>query len=112
MIEEIRRVIARAAVARTGGRPQASVYSHETDRHTPFSGAGPEGYDHDARAHIGDLGAGLYHHGLRAHISLQVNGDLFTGYDCQSRSHFSGRVSGSSVQLYDPGERRWFKYVA
>ena len=114
MIEEIRRAVARAAVARTGGQTQGSVYSHETNRHTPFSGAGPGGggYDHDARAHIGDLGGGLYHHGLRAHISLQVNGDLFTGYDCQSRSEFSGRVSGSSVQLYDAGERRWFRYVA
>jgi hypothetical protein len=112
MNESIRRAIARAAVARSSGHTQASVYSHETDHHTPFSGAGPGGYDHDAGAHIGDLGAGLYHHGLRAHISLTVNGDLFTGYDCHSRSQFTGRVSGSSVTLYDAGERRWFRYVA
>jgi hypothetical protein len=112
MNEAIRRAIAHAAVARTAGQTQASVYSHEADRHTPFSGAGAGGYDHDARADIGDTGAGLYHHGLRAHISLQVNGDHFSGYDCQSRSQFSGRVSGSSVQLYDHGERRWFRYVA
>ena len=47
-----------------------------------------------------------------AHISLTVNGDLFTGYDCHSRSQLTGRVSGSSVTLYDAGERRWFRYVA
>ena len=110
MIEEIRRAIAHAAVARTGGQTQASVHGDETHRHTPLSEAGSGGDDHNARAQIGDTAGGLYHYGLRAHISLQVNGDHFTGYDCQSRSHFSGRVSGSSVQLYDHGERRWFSY--
>ena len=112
MKEETRRAIAHAAVARVNGSAHGTVYSHAAARHTHFSGNGARGYDHDAGAHVSESGAGLYHHGLGAHITLDVNGDNFSGYDHESGSHFSGGVSGSSVQIYDHGEGQWFNYNA
>lgn len=107
MNEQIRRAIAFAAAGRINGKFSNSVYSYDRGRHSSMS----EGYDHESGAHIsGARNGNMYHYGLGAHISLDTNGQDFSGYDYSSGSHYTGRVSGSSVQLYDYGESQHFQY--
>jgi hypothetical protein len=43
----------------------------------------------------------LYSEGDRQHITLKIKGDCFVGYDYLSSTHFSGRVQGNLLNLYD-----------
>ncbi|SEO06178.1 hypothetical protein SAMN05443254_1171 [Bradyrhizobium sp. OK095] len=67
-------------------------------------------YDYEAGAHIGNSGSNLYHYGVGSHISLNVNGNKFSGYDYDGGHHFTGSVTGKTVNLYDYGEGSYFNY--
>lgn len=99
MKEEIRRVVAYAAASRANSKLSSSIYSYATGRYTNMS----ESYDYDAGAHLGGVRKGnIYHYGEGAHIK---------GFDYSSGSHFSGRVSGRSVRLFDYGSSDYFHYT-
>lgn len=107
MNEEIRRVVAYAAMGRVNLKFSSSVYSYATGHHTYMS----ENYDYRAKAHLSGIRTNnIYHYGVSAYINLRVTGNNFTGYDYSSRSHFSGHVSGHSVEVYDYGNGRYFFY--
>ncbi len=40
-------------------------------------------------------------YGRGAHISLNLNGTQFSGYDHGSGRHYSGKINGNSVMIYD-----------
>jgi hypothetical protein len=106
MKEEIRRAVAYAAATRISGAKSSSVYSYAAGRHSPMTST----YDYDAGAHISPSGGGFYHYGTNSHISFNVNGRSFSGYDYESGHHYTGQVIGNSVQIYDYGEGEYFSY--
>ena len=108
MKEEIRRVVAYAAAGRANSKFASSIYSYATGRYTNMS----ESYDYDAVAHLGGVRKGnIYHYGEGAHISLEMGGNDFKGFDYSSGPYFSGRVSGRSVRLFDYGSSEYFHYT-
>jgi hypothetical protein len=108
MKEGIRRAIAYAAATHINGSARSAVYSYERSRYSHMSPT----YDYDAGAHISRTSGGLYHYGTNSHISFSVNGCKFSGFDYDSGHHYTGQVSGNSVQLYDYGEAKYFMYTA
>jgi hypothetical protein len=108
MKEEIRRFVAYAGAGRSTGQFGRSIYSYDRGQHSSMS----KTYDYECGAHLSGADNGrMYHYGLSAHVSLDVDGDAFKGFDYSSGSHFSGRVNGRSVQLYDYGEGRYYNYT-
>ncbi len=69
-----------------------------------------ENYDYGSSAHLSGSGNQIYHHGVGAEISLDINGTSFSGYDYDSGSHFQGSVNGNSVQLYDYETGQYYNY--
>jgi hypothetical protein len=107
MNDDVRRAVAFAAAARINRKSAHSVYDHALKRHVSMS----ENYDYGCNAHLSGVTTGnLYHYGSKAHVSLDVDGSAFRGFDYDSRSHFSGTVSESNVQIYDYDKSRYFNY--
>jgi len=91
-----------------------SIYDYSSSGYIHFSGMVGQHvaiYDHTAGAHISGSTHQFYHHGLRAHISLSINGKNFSGYDYGSTSHFSGTVRQRNVSLYDYAESKHFQFL-
>jgi hypothetical protein len=110
MKEETRRAVAFVAAARINRQSRHSIYSFAEGCHTPMSGNAQRAYDYGVGAHIVGSGSSLYHYGNGAHIKLNINEPQFSGYDYDSGNHFSGRVIGNRVTLYDHGEAGYFHY--
>ena len=106
MKEEIRRTVAYAAATHINGSAGSLIYSYERGRHSPMSPT----HDYDSRAPVARTAEGLYHHGTNSHVSFIVDGRAFSGYDYGSCHHYTGRVTGNTVQLFDYGENRYFRY--
>ena len=73
-----RRAVAHIAGSLISGHTTATIYDYQDKRHVNMSGdiktGGVAVYDYEQRCHITGSGGSLYHHGNRAHITLQVNG--------------------------------------
>ena len=52
----------------------------------------------------------LFHHGDRVHVSLEIIGETFRGYDQIAGRHFSGAVNGARVSLKDDADLRGYTY--
>jgi hypothetical protein len=52
----------------------------------------------------------LFHHGDRVHVSLEIFGQSFRGYDQNAGRHFSGVVSEPRVSLKDDADLRRYAY--
>jgi hypothetical protein len=109
---------ARRAVAFVAGQlvtgKRRAIYDYEKGAYAHFSGTvGPQIriYDHQASAHITGSSKQLYHHGLSAHISLDISGKNFKGYDYGSSSHFSGKVRYNNITLYDFAAAKYFQFL-
>ena len=107
MKEETRRAIAYVAAVRINGSAPTGLYSPERRWRTTMS----PGYDVDAQSHINASGASLYHHGAASHINLQVNGVCFSGFAYGEGHHFCGSILGNSIEIYDYGAGRYFRYL-
>jgi hypothetical protein len=44
-------------------------------------------------------------------LSLKISGNQFSGFDYGSASHFSGRVNGSTVSLFDFGDSTYYNFA-
>lgn len=92
-------------VSRLTGGQATSVYDFDAGAHFHFSGdvSAKEcrAFDHGEGAHITGTPPSLYHHGNAKHLTVEVEGDAFSGYDYDSGKHFSGKVSGKTISLYD-----------
>jgi hypothetical protein len=106
MKEETRRLIAFEAASRINGHPPATVFSVARGMHSIMS----PGYDHEARARFTTSDTTIFHHGTDSHVDLVVNGQGFKGYDFDEGHHFAGSVDGSTVEVFDYGEDRTYKY--
>jgi hypothetical protein len=52
----------------------------------------------------------LFHHGERVHVSIEILGESFSGYDHLTGRHFSGVVNGPKVSINDEGDLRCYAY--
>ena len=107
MKEETRRAIAYVAAIRINGTAPSSLYSPDRRWRTTMS----PGYDVDAQSHINASGPCLYHHGTGSRIYLQVDGACFSGFAQGEGHHFVGSIVGNSIEIYDYGEGRYFRYL-
>jgi hypothetical protein len=110
MHEHIRRAVAFAVLAPEAQNVEGTIYSYSENRRSKMSGNRNDFFDHDAGVRI--AGAKLYHYGRWSYIDLAIDGDKFSGFDHDSKTHFEGAVKGRLVQLYDHGEKRYFDYAA
>jgi hypothetical protein len=112
------RALVAAAVAKLveGGGNVSAIYDYSQSRHIQISGSTSGGnvslYDHERGCHFSGSGGSLYDYGRGCHVSLQVNGDSFSGYDYGDGHHFSGTVNGKSVSVYDFGQASHCNYSA
>ena len=115
MLPHVRAAVAYIAGRIISGSNSTYVYDYSRARYIPISGNVDEDavnvFDHEKGAHIGGSPPSLYHYGEGSHISLNVSGHSFTGFDYGTGSHFSGNVSGSAVSLYDYGEGQYFNHA-
>jgi hypothetical protein len=107
MREETRRAIAYAAAIRITGIAPTSIYSPARRWRTTMS----PGYDVDAQSHINISGSTLYHHGTANRVKLEVDVMCFSGYSQGERQHFCGSIIGNSVEIFDFGEHKYFRYL-
>ena len=106
MEEQVRRVIAFRAERQISKKQSGAIFSYDSGEYALMS----DTYDYHSGSHIGTNSNGVYHYGIRSHISLNITGNNFSGYDYNSGYHFQGTVLGGSVQLYDYHERRYYNY--
>ena len=52
----------------------------------------------------------LYHYGEQVHISLEIIGESFRGYDHSTGRYFSGVVNGPRVSVKDDADLRQYAY--
>jgi hypothetical protein len=87
------------------GRSPTAVYDQESGGHFRFSGKVTRPkvsvYDHDRGCYLTGRLATMFDHGTGAHLQLRVEKGRFEGYDFASSSHFSGRVAGTWISVYD-----------
>ena len=112
MNEQIRRVIAFAALSSESERAERTIYSYALDHRTKFSGSRHDFFDHDASVRIAGSGSKLYHYGLWSYIELNIGAEKFSGFDYGSKTHFEGVIKDNLVRLYDHAEQRYFEYAS
>ncbi len=81
------------------------IYDATLHKHILITGTIAQGvvnvYDHHRQARLCGMNDFLYDSGANSLLHLRVLGECFSGFDYDSAKYFSGRVSGSSVWLYD-----------
>lgn len=109
-----RACVAYVAAALISERQASSVYDYSRSRQISISGSVDELqvaiYDYDRGCHFSGSLPNLYDYGRSSHISLNINGNQFTGYDYGDSHHFSGIVNANSVSIYDYRESSHFSY--
>jgi hypothetical protein len=106
MLEQTRRRLAFLIAVKKGFTP-GTIYSFARDSHTRIDIGPKTMFDWSTRTHFTDE----YDYGQKAHWQLKLDRDEFEGFDYASQQHFSGFVSGRSIQIYDRGEDRYFDYA-
>jgi hypothetical protein len=96
-----------AYIAASLGRAQifTHVHDHDAGVEIPMGGVARaemvDVMEGKARTRISGAPPELFHHGSQAFIRLEVEGESLSGYDYASEQHFSGRLVGPVVQIYD-----------
>jgi hypothetical protein len=68
------------------------------------------GYDHEAKARFTSSPGAIFHHGTDSHIDFIVIGQTFKGYDFYQEHLFAGSVDGGTVEVFDYGEDKTYRY--
>lgn len=109
-----RACVAFVAAKLISGGGSSSVYDYSQSRHISIGGSVDQDqvavYDYDRGCHFSGTPPGLYDYGRGVHVSLNINGNQFSGYDYGDGHHFSGTVNGNSISIYDYGESAHFSY--
>ena len=115
MSPHTRALVAAAAHAFMTGKPVTGVHDHATGQDLQIAAESRDdrlqGFDGDRSAKFGGRLPELYDAGERAYVSLNIDGVTARGYDRRSMSHYSLKVTGQVVQLYDHAESTWFAYT-
>jgi hypothetical protein len=110
-----RRGIAYIAGRLISGRSSSSLYDYTEGRQSTFSGQVSTSrvnvFDQDRGSYITGTPPSLFDHGTGAYVRLTTQGDRFKGFDYQSGDHFSGRVNGRAVSLFDYGSSSYYSYT-
>jgi hypothetical protein len=114
----------RLAVAYIAGRLVSGIASCNVFDHLRPGSVGMSGQCSSAKVHVFDyenscfiegrlLGTGyqLFHHGERCHVQMNVNGNMFEGFDFGSSRAFNGKMEGRTVALFDKDFGEWFYYT-
>jgi hypothetical protein len=109
-----RACVAYTAAKLISGGGSSSVYDYSQSRYVNVGGSVSKShvgvFDYERGCHFSGSLPNLYDYGRSAHVSLQIDGNSFSGFDYGDSHHFSGTVNGNSVSLYDYGEGRYFSY--
>jgi len=108
MNEGTRACIAYVAGEAITGVQRPGIYDYSRTKHLTISGningSRADFYDHSRGCHFGGSFPNLYDYGVGSYVSLQTNGNEFSGYDYGAGCHFSGSVNGHLVNVYDFSE--------
>lgn len=92
----------------------AGVYDHASGRHLRIAaearGEYLQGFDGERSARFGGKLPEIYDAGDEAFLSVEIDGDTARGYDRDSSSAFSAKVTDRLVQLYDHARNEWFAF--
>ncbi len=120
MNTEVRAIVAYIAGLLLTGKKSTSVLDHTSGKQRHVSSELSENtvnvFDHDLGCYIGGDIKGttfsLFHHGHLHHIDLNidVDQDIFEGFDYGASCHFSGTVSNDSIKIFDFAEGNYFEY--
>lgn len=101
------------AMAANGGSPTA-VFDYSESRSVTISGkvsgTKVEVYDHERACTVTGMLPALYDNGLKAPISLTIEGTRFHGTDYADESAYTGNISGKTISIYDFGAAANFQY--
>lgn len=123
--EHTRRVVAYIVGRLVTDMQSATVYDYSAKTHFPYSGEVSASriavYDCMVRCNIngGESSAGksplreffLYHYGNAKHLSVEITGGRFQGFDYDSGRHYSGSVNGNLITLFDYEFLMRFNYL-
>jgi hypothetical protein len=115
----LRAVVAFVAGRLISGRVTATVYDYSRDIKIWVPGIVDKErvhvYDCRGRGYFGGrLDAErfkLYHYGGRYHVTLEIHGGSFSGYDHLKQCHFGGRLDGSLMHFADYALHSYFLYA-
>ena len=114
MQPHIRAIVAASAHALVTGEKVAGLYDHMARRHLRIAAEARtphlQGYDGDRDARFGGTLPEIRDTGEDASVHMVIEGSAARGYDRSSSGHFSARVAGRLVQLYDHAEGAWFAF--
>jgi hypothetical protein len=112
MTPKVRAVVVYVASRLISGTEASFVFDFSVRGHRSMGGTVNEKcvnvYDYSENCQMtGNWSAGLFqlfHHGERIHVSLEILGDAFRGYDHSLGKQFNGTVRGSKVSLFDQAD--------
>jgi hypothetical protein len=118
MNEPTRRGIAYIAGRALSRKSCSAIYDYNATQYFNFGGTVVETrvsvFDYDEGCYITGSGGGrsysLFHHGNQSHVKLDVGLGTFNGFDYDSNSHFTGKVNGNVVWVFDYEESEWFSF--
>jgi hypothetical protein len=117
MKQHVRAAAAAIALAHSMGRNITGVHDYSGGGYksisVSISGNNVSGYDYASNCHVSGTLPSLYHYGVSSHLQLTPNGTgAYNGYDYNTSTHFTVRVSGNRADIYDYGESAYFSYSA
>jgi hypothetical protein len=115
---KVRAVVAYVASRLISGAESSFIFDFSGPGHRSMGGTVNEKcvnvYDYSENCQLtGNCSAGsfkLFHHGERVHISLQIMGQSFRGYDLVAGRQFSGSVIGPKTSFFDQADHRRYAY--
>jgi len=115
---KVRAVVAYVASRLISGAESSFVFDFSGPGHRSMGGTVNETcvnvYDYSENCQLtGSASAGrfqLFHHGERVHISLEILGESFRGYDLGAGRQFSGAVNGPKTWIQDDADHRRYSY--
>jgi hypothetical protein len=114
MQPHIRAVIAASAYALITGKKVAGLYDHAAERHLRIAaearGTRVQGFDGEREARFGGTLPELCDAGDGTSLHMTVADAAAEGYDRGASAHFSAKVTGRLVQLYDHAGSAWFSF--
>lgn len=114
MNPNIRACIAYIAARLISGSGGARVYDHSQSKYIDINGAVSGSriniYDNERKSHLRGTVGSFYDSDTGAHLSINVDGNRFSGRDHDNNCRYSGTVNGKSIAFYDYEESKHFNY--